>query len=95
MWRLILDDDLYKAPLKQPKYVLDLGTGSGIWAMDFGQWHHPRSLSLANVFRSHNASRVLGPRHRSEQAGAQQVRLLTLIPSPDMPLDSQVYQRPA
>jgi hypothetical protein len=37
MWRLLLDDDLHKAPLKQPKHVLDLGTGSGIWAMDFGE----------------------------------------------------------
>ena len=31
-----MDGKLYFAPVKAPKKVLDIGTGTGIWAMDFG-----------------------------------------------------------
>lgn len=34
-WRLILEDQLFLAPVAaEPTHVLDLGTGSGIWAID-------------------------------------------------------------
>lgn len=36
---LMLDGKLYKAPLQEPKRVLDIGTGTGIWAIDFGDAH--------------------------------------------------------
>jgi len=29
---------LYQAPVVRPSRVLDVGTGTGIWAMDFGEW---------------------------------------------------------
>ncbi|KAI5790470.1 methyltransferase [Pyronema domesticum] len=32
--RLAWDDDLHKAPLKKPRRILDVGTGTGIWAID-------------------------------------------------------------
>ncbi|KAK4182707.1 S-adenosyl-L-methionine-dependent methyltransferase [Podospora australis] len=32
---LALNDRLYLAPLENPKKVLDIGTGTGIWAIDF------------------------------------------------------------
>lgn len=32
---LTLDDRLYLAPLSSPKHVIDLGTGTGRWAIDF------------------------------------------------------------
>ncbi|KAL6703856.1 hypothetical protein ACN47E_008990 [Coniothyrium glycines] len=33
---LLLDGEIYKAPItKNPLHVLDLGTGTGIWAVDF------------------------------------------------------------
>ncbi|RSL59567.1 hypothetical protein CEP54_007261 [Fusarium duplospermum] len=36
IYRLLLDGELFRAPInKQPRRVLDLGTGTGIWAMDF------------------------------------------------------------
>ncbi|KAH9988003.1 S-adenosyl-L-methionine-dependent methyltransferase [Xylariaceae sp. FL0662B] len=45
MWTQILDGDLCKAPVKSPKHVLDLGTGSGIWAVEFAK-SHPDSQVL-------------------------------------------------
>jgi ubiquinone/menaquinone biosynthesis C-methylase UbiE len=40
LWNLILKGCLYKAPLDHPQRVLDLGTGTGIWAIDFGDMYH-------------------------------------------------------
>ncbi|KKA25952.1 UMTA methyltransferase family protein [Rasamsonia emersonii CBS 393.64] len=34
-----MDRKLYLAPLKSPQRVIDLGTGTGIWAIDFGMCH--------------------------------------------------------
>ena len=34
----ILHRKLYLAPIKQPQRVIDLGTGTGIWAIDFGKF---------------------------------------------------------
>jgi SAM-dependent methyltransferase len=33
---LILDGKLYCAPIENPRRVLDVGTGTGIWSLDFG-----------------------------------------------------------
>ncbi|KAK2792234.1 hypothetical protein FQN52_003711 [Onygenales sp. PD_12] len=35
LYRMVLDGGLYRAPIKNPKRVLDFGTGTGIWAIDF------------------------------------------------------------
>ncbi|KAI1767819.1 S-adenosyl-L-methionine-dependent methyltransferase [Hypoxylon sp. FL1150] len=37
VWTRALDGDLFKAPLVAPKRVLDVGTGTGIWAIDFAE----------------------------------------------------------
>lgn len=34
IWRLLLDGNLFTAPLTDPTRILDLGTGTGIWAID-------------------------------------------------------------
>jgi SAM-dependent methyltransferase len=36
---LVLDDRLYLAPISSPKHVIDLGTGTGRWAIDFADHH--------------------------------------------------------
>ena len=37
MLRITLGDKLYLAPIKkQPKNMLDIGTGTGIWAIEMG-----------------------------------------------------------
>jgi 16S rRNA G527 N7-methylase RsmG len=33
LWLLTLHDQLFLAPLKDPKRILDIGTGTGLWAM--------------------------------------------------------------
>lgn len=39
IYTLILDGELHMAPIKShPERVLDLGTGTGIWAMDFAEY---------------------------------------------------------
>jgi ubiquinone/menaquinone biosynthesis C-methylase UbiE len=38
IYSLLLGGELYRAPIgKNPQRVLDLGTGTGIWAMDFAE----------------------------------------------------------
>ncbi|KAL1994930.1 hypothetical protein VTN49DRAFT_1117 [Thermomyces lanuginosus] len=39
MCLLILHRKLYLAPIKNPQRVIDLGTGTGIWAIDFADLH--------------------------------------------------------
>lgn len=34
----ILHRKLYLAPIKSPQRVIDLATGTGIWAIDFGEF---------------------------------------------------------
>lgn len=38
MCLLVLYRKLYLAPIKYPQRVVDLGTGTGIWALDFGRF---------------------------------------------------------
>ncbi|KAF5009433.1 hypothetical protein FDECE_4365 [Fusarium decemcellulare] len=37
IYRLVLGGKLYLAPINEPQRVLDLGTGTGIWAMEFAE----------------------------------------------------------
>jgi ribosomal protein L11 methylase PrmA len=34
---MLLKGELLRAPVKSPKRVLDLGTGTGIWAIDYAE----------------------------------------------------------
>lgn len=36
---LIANGELHKAPIKNASKVLDLGTGTGIWAIDYATEH--------------------------------------------------------
>lgn len=35
----LLEGGLHKAPLRNPKQILDVGTGTGIWAIDMADQH--------------------------------------------------------
>jgi ubiquinone/menaquinone biosynthesis C-methylase UbiE len=38
-WLMLLGGELYNAPIESsPQNILDLGTGTGIWAMDIAEY---------------------------------------------------------
>lgn len=47
IFRLILGGALYKSPIFNPQNVLDIGTGTGLWALDFAD-ENPLSQVLGN-----------------------------------------------
>ena len=52
MCLVLLRQKLYLAPIKSPKRVIDLGTGTGMWAVDFGKsvcWGWPVQYTDANT----------------------------------------------
>jgi len=44
---MMLGGSLYTAPIDHPQRVLDVGTGTGIWAVDFADMH-PTSEVVGN-----------------------------------------------
>jgi len=63
MWSITLDEKLHLAPIgPNPQNVLDIGTGTGIWAIEFGSYLSPniqqntdfssRMLSLGSCYRN-------------------------------------------
>lgn len=73
IYRLVLGGDLFLAPIgHKVKRVLDLGTGTGIWAMDFAEYAFPRSShTISNKAQRISPSR--SPRHRSQPHPAPMV----------------------
>lgn len=39
VYKLLMEERLYLAPVRDPRHVLDLGTGTGIWANEFAEAH--------------------------------------------------------
>ncbi len=44
LFTLLAGGKIYEAPIVDPKRVLDVGTGTGIWAIDFAEWVWPLGL---------------------------------------------------
>lgn len=40
---MTMDERLFLAPLASPQHVLDIATGTGIWAIEFGNLCYPCS----------------------------------------------------
>ncbi|GAB1198336.1 hypothetical protein APSETT444_007655 [Aspergillus pseudonomiae] len=55
---MILKGELHAAPIKNPARVLDIGTGTGIWAIDFAE----RGIGYLNIDETseHPESEVIG-----------------------------------
>jgi hypothetical protein len=52
--------ELCRAPIKNPKRVLDLGTGTGIWALDFAELAMTQHLLRTVTNYEKLTSRVAG-----------------------------------
>ncbi|OGM48008.1 methyltransferase LaeA-like protein [Aspergillus bombycis] len=48
IYRMILKGELHAAPIKNPARVLDIGTGTGIWAIDFADEHPESEVIVGN-----------------------------------------------
>lgn len=63
LWMLTLGDQLFLAPVKEPQTVLDFGTGTGIWAIEFGTYIYTSPASstvLTPAADRYPASQVIG-----------------------------------
>jgi hypothetical protein len=47
LFLLTLSGKLHLAPIRNPQNVLDIGTGTGIWAMEFGAFPFSSLPTLA------------------------------------------------
>lgn len=57
----LIIQSLYRAPIKSPKTVIDIATGTGIWATEFGISTHPTSYTqLTRPAKQHPDSTVIG-----------------------------------
>ncbi|KAJ5287075.1 hypothetical protein N7478_002761 [Penicillium angulare] len=46
-WLMLMKGELHKVPVKDPQRVLDLGTGTGIWALDMAE-NFPQAHVIGN-----------------------------------------------
>ena len=42
MYLIMLDGTLVVPPIENPQNILDVGTGTGIWAIDVAEWEFIR-----------------------------------------------------
>lgn len=48
MFKMAMDGKLFQVPLQDPKHILDIGTGSGIWPIEMGMITRPSSEVLVS-----------------------------------------------
>jgi ubiquinone/menaquinone biosynthesis C-methylase UbiE len=61
-FKIICDGRLHLAPISKPQRVLDLATGTGIWAIEFGNHslYHAQKNMLSCSADQYPESRVIG-----------------------------------
>lgn len=48
MFKMAMDGKLFRVPLQDPKHILDIGTGSGIWPIEMCMITRPSSKVLVS-----------------------------------------------
>ncbi|KAI4272083.1 MAG: hypothetical protein L6R35_006495, partial [Caloplaca aegaea] len=61
--RILLDNKLLLCPVQDPKRVLDVGTGTGIWAIEYGTHTHLNRRTIAYNLDPLTASHPPGDEH--------------------------------
>lgn len=54
MFKIVMDGKLYNVPLDNPKQILDIGTGSGIWPIEMGMIILSHTQVLMSCSSTHN-----------------------------------------
>lgn len=62
MLRLVNHGRLYFAPVQRPKRILDIGTGSGIWAIEIGKNPPPPQIYPAYLSSDRSTHMVAASR---------------------------------
>lgn len=60
---MLMGGELFNAPIKSPQKVLDLGTGTGIWAIDFAEYTIQSCLISSTKDIIDPSLAVLFPKH--------------------------------
>jgi ubiquinone/menaquinone biosynthesis C-methylase UbiE len=59
----LMNKKLHQAPLDNPQTVLDVGTGTGLWAIEFADEYHEAAVTGVDLRHVHSlASMVLSDR---------------------------------
>ena len=80
-FKIMLDGNLNLAPITNPQRVLDLATGTGIWAIEFGSSSPLTPPPILTPSSTRTPLRVCN-RHRSQSHPARLVTFPLSLPSP-------------
>ncbi|UPX11909.1 uncharacterized protein EKO05_0002493 [Ascochyta rabiei] len=56
LWLLTLHDQLFLAPLTSPSRILDIGTGTGLWAMDMADFFPAAEITATDLSPIHSSN---------------------------------------
>lgn len=62
MFKMAMDGKLFQVPLQDPKKILDIGTGSGIWPIEMCMITHPSPNVLSHHLKLSTCSGLVSKR---------------------------------
>ncbi|KAF7593773.1 hypothetical protein BBP40_010829 [Aspergillus hancockii] len=62
IYSLILDGEIHTAPINNPRRVLDIGEGTGIWAVDFADQYPSAEVMILVLYSQSGELQIRLPR---------------------------------